>query len=533
MQAENNFFKKREKELVEDAIVLEKAIKSFWEILPIPVCTTSPIFIILETGKSFNALFGYGKDEVIGENLKTIAADKESFQKALREISQKKKISDFEVALQAKDGKKLLVLVSAIAQEDEAGEVASFLFSFVDITLMKKTERELQEKIADSAKQTQELIESKQALLNILEDVEESRVAAEKEKNKTLALITNFSDGVLFFDSKNKLSLANIKVQTFFNVKYNEIIGSSLEELGRFENLKPLIDLIGSGQKTINREELILSSGLVLEITTVSIEFEKQKLGTLLILHDITREKSVERLKTEFVSIAAHQLRTPLSAIKWILRMFLDGDMGEISETQAQFLQKTYDSNERMINLVNDLLNVTRIEEGKFLEKMQQQDIFALLKEAVGPLEEKIKEKGLDFSLALPDKKAPKMDVDKEKVILAVQNLLENAINYTKTGAITLTGEYNAAQKEFLIKVQDTGIGIPKEQHERVFSRFFRSSNALKTETEGTGLGLFIFKNIVEAHGGKVWFESEEGKGTTFYFTLPVNEKLGNGKLGK
>ncbi|MDO8524171.1 MAG: ATP-binding protein [bacterium] len=392
-----------------------------------------------------------------------------------------------------------------------------------DLELTQIKERR-EDEFQELEERTKELEESKQALLNILEDVEESRMLAEEEKNKTLALIANFSDGVLFFDSKNKLSLANIKVQDFFNIKPDEIIGSSLEELNKFESLKTLISLISSGLKILakTREELVLGSSLVLEVSTVSIELEEQKLGTLLILHDITREKSVERLKTEFVAIAAHQLRTPLSAIKWTLRMFLDGDIGDVSETQSEFLQKTYDSNERMINLVNDLLNVTRIEEGKFLQKTQKCNIVDLLKEAAKSIEDIIMKKNLNFNLVLPDKNSPELNMDKEKIILAIQNLLENAVSYTKIGEVILSGAYDIAQKRFLIKVQDSGIGIPKEQHTRVFSRFFRSSNALKTETEGTGLGLFIAKNIIEAHGGKIWFESVEGKGTTFYFTLPA-----------
>lgn len=383
----------------------------------------------------------------------------------------------------------------------------------------EKRENEFQE----LEERTKELEESKQALMNILEDIEEERKRAETERDRTLAIIRNFADGLLMIES-GVITLFNPKAEEFFGISEEEVVNTKLPALSKKHPLfKALFDLVkAKNVRGIFREELVANDNLVLEVSLVCVGQGKSCVAQIVILHDITREKSVERLKTEFVSIAAHQLRTPLSAVKWILRMFLDGDMGEISETQAQFLQKTYDSNERMINLVNDLLNVTRIEEGKFLQKMQRCDIADLLKEAVKPLEDTAKKKNLSFSLVLPDKKAPRLDVDKEKIILAVQNLLENAVNYTKTGGITLAGEYSAAQKEFLIKIQDTGIGIPKEQRARVFSRFFRSSSALKTETEGTGLGLFIAKNIIEAHGGKIWFESEENEGSTFFFTLPI-----------
>lgn len=147
MDIENNLCKRREKELAEDVIVLEKAIKSFWEILPIPVCTTSPIFIILETGKSFDNLFGYKKDELIGETLKKVSFNKEDFEAFLTDLSLKRKVSNIEVALKIKNGDKILAFISAIAQEDDDGEVFSYLFSFVDVTLIKKTERELEEKV--------------------------------------------------------------------------------------------------------------------------------------------------------------------------------------------------------------------------------------------------------------------------------------------------------------------------------------------------------------------------------------------------
>jgi len=159
------------------------------------------------------------------------------------------------------------------------------------------------------------------------------------------------------------------------------------------------------------------------------------------------------------------------------------------------------------------------------LQALQKENLSVLLKEAAEPFQEKIREKGLAFDFVLPSKELPKVDVDKEKIVLAVQNLLENAVNYTKAGKIVLAVQYKPSQKEVQIYVQDSGIGIPEDQKKRVFSRFFRSTSALKTETEGTGLGLFIAKNIVEAHGGRIWFESEEGKGTTFYFALPLLSK--------
>ena len=240
-----------------------------------------------------------------------------------------------------------------------------------------------------------------------------------------------------------------------------------------------------------------------------------------MVLHDISREKMVERMKTEFVSISAHQLRTPLSAIKWTLRMLLDGDLGEINPEQREFIDRTYNSNERMINLINDLLNVTRIEEGRYLHKPIMYDMGEIMEYVIKPYREEAAKRQVIFGLERTKKKLPKVLLDVEKIRLAVENLIDNAVRYTPPGG-KVTVSLNCDKKEIVVSIKDTGVGIPKDQQERVFTKFFRGANVMKMETEGSGLGLFIARNIIESHGGKIWFESEEGKGTTFHFSIPV-----------
>jgi len=233
-------------------------------------------------------------------------------------------------------------------------------------------------------------------------------------------------------------------------------------------------------------------------------------------------------MKTEFVSLAAHQLRTPLSAIKWALRMLLDGDLGKITDEQRDFVEKTYQSNERMIGLINDLLDVTRIEEGRYLYKPTLESIENLIQFVVNAYKEEMERKNLELDFKKPEKKLPRAVVDVEKIRLVVENLLDNAVRYTPPGGrVTISLRYVEKEKEIEFSIKDTGAGIPKDQQARVFTKFFRGVNVMRMETEGSGLGLFIAKNIIEAHGGKIWFESEEGKGTTFYFTLPLKEEFG------
>jgi len=363
---------------------------------------------------------------------------------------------------------------------------------------------------------------SRLALLNILEDAEEARRQAEEERDKTKAIIFNLTDGLLLFNVENKVSLINPQIKKFFNITEKDIIGKSIDQLSSFSDLNFLVELIKE-KKEIFKKEIQLKEDLVLEVTIVQAIKDEQKLGILVVFHDVSREKLIERMKTEFVSLAAHQLRTPLSAIKWTLRMVLDGDVGEITNEQKELLQKTYISNERMISLINDLLNVTRIEEGRYVLKPILINLETVIESMLKSYKEEAKRKNVEVELIKPDISLPAILVDVEKITLAIQNLLDNALHYTPAGGkIIILLNYNNGKIEFAIS--DTGIGIPKDQQERVFTKFFRASNAMKTDTEGSGLGLFIVKNIIEAHGGKVWFESEEGRGSTFYFNLPVNK---------
>ncbi len=389
-------------------------------------------------------------------------------------------------------------------------------------TLAKSLDKEVEKRTRELNLKIEELRKSRTALINILEDVEEARKKAEEERKKTNALIVNFSDGLLFFDQEGKLSLINPQAEKFLKVNSQEVIGQSLFQLKKIPSFQPLIELLGEKIQEIFRKELKMGEDLILEVSAISVISEKEQLGHLIVLHNITREKMVERIKTEFVSLAAHQLRTPLSAIKWTLRMILDGDLGEVSPDQKALLEKSYLANERMINLINDLLNVARIEEGRYLYKPQPEDIGIIFSEVIELHKEKAERKKIEIIFKKPES-LPKVLVDKEKIALAISNLVNNAIEYTLAGG-KVTVEIQKREKELLCLVSDTGIGIPKDQQSRVFTKFFRATNAMRMQTEGTGLGLFITKNIIEAHGGKIWFQSEEGKGTTFYFSLPLIE---------
>jgi len=381
-------------------------------------------------------------------------------------------------------------------------------------------EERVEKRTAEIEKRVKEIEKSRLALMNMLEDFEIARKKAVEEGEKTKAIVTNFIDGLIVLDKKDNFLLINPRAEKFFGIMADQMINKPILKGTEFPPLKPLINLLIKKGEKIYREEISSVEDLILEVTTAPLTIEKEKIGTLVILHDVTREKAIERLKSEFVSIAAHQLRTPLSAIKWSLSFLQEGKTNK--KEKEDLFNKVYVSNERMIKLINALLNVTRIEEGRYLYSLGLEDIEDIVKGVIKPIQDEAGRKNIQFTLSF-SKKIPKIKVDKEKLSLAIQNLAENAVHYTKPGGeVIILVKYHKDREELLFKIKDTGVGIPKKQQKRVFSRFFRGENVMKMETEGSGLGLFITRNIIEAHRGRIWFESKEGKGSSFYFTLPV-----------
>ncbi len=344
-------------------------------------------------------------------------------------------------------------------------------------------------------------------------------------QKEILAIFDNLTDGLMVFNKEGKLLLINSMAQRIFFLKEQDtkkILGSSIEQFSDVPFLNNLFFLLGKEIKECFRRELEIKQELILEITSSSVLKNKEKTGTLVILRDVTREKTVERMKTEFVTISAHQLRTPLSAMQWMLERLLQEKAGKLTEEQKMLLQKAFKDNKKMIALISDLLNLVKIEEGKQDYQLKPARIDEVIESAISAFQEEIKNKNIKFEFQIPAKKLPKVKIDSEQVGFVIQNLLDNAIKYTPAGG-TVRAAIELKDQEIEVSIQDSGMGIPKKQQKDIFKKFFRAGNAVKIDTEGKGTGLFIAKNIIEAHNGKMWFESAEGKGTTFYFTLPLN----------
>lgn len=344
-----------------------------------------------------------------------------------------------------------------------------------------------------------------------------------KEKDKILSIVEHLVDGLLYFDEEQRLVLINPKAEEMLDVKGEHLINKSISEIIKIPAFKPFERFLSKDIASIFKKEVEVDKDLILEVSIIEINGEKEIAGTLMLFHDISRGKRVERLKTEFVSLVAHQLRTPLSSTKWALRMILDGELGEPTKDQKDFLEKTYQSNERMIKLIDELLDITRIEEGRYLHNPIFSDIESIIQFVVNSRKEQSEDKNLKFIFKRSEQALPRVKVDVSKLKLALENLIDNAMNYTlKNGEITIS--LKQVNEEIRCLIKDTGVGIFEEEQPRVFSKFFRGSNVVRLETDGSGLGLFITKNIIEAHGGRIWFESKPGEGSSFYFTLPIEK---------
>ncbi len=238
---------------------------------------------------------------------------------------------------------------------------------------------------------------------------------------------------------------------------------------------------------------------------------------------DLIKEiEEVENVKSEFIAIASHRMRNPISAIKWYAESLLKGDCGALNKAQKNFVNQIYLSNRRLINLLDDLLRVVRVEEGKVKLKKELIDFGQLIKKVLGKLQDEIKRKKIAVQCS---EENFKILVDADKLEQILFNLLDNAVKYNSVGG-KIKIEIKKDKNCLLCAISDTGIGIPKNQFKRIFTKFFRANNVITVHTEGNGLSLYLTKAYIESHGGKIWVESELGKGSTFSFTLPQKTQI-------
>ncbi len=375
-------------------------------------------------------------------------------------------------------------------------------------------------------------------------EVEAKTRELDRAKVHIETVVENLTSGLVEYDSNFTILRINHAAEEMLGVQRGSVVGKQikpedtakieLESLARvsYPGLTPggrKIPKDISGVFNAEVHEITIKHPLERELQVVTAPVVNPATGEMYgfvkVIRDITREKMIAKSKSEFISIAAHQLRTPLSGVKWTMKLIMDGDMGPLNPEQLQYLEHGYETAQKMVVLVNDLLNVARIEDGRFGYEFKVADIMETLSAVINNSKLAAKAKNIEVEFIDNTGGVAPFVFDDGKISLAVQNLLDNAIKYTNPMGkvvfeIEKEGDYLKA------KISDNGVGVPKAQVGRLFSKFFRADNVIQMQTDGSGLGLFIVKNIILRHGGNITMESEEGKGTTIIFIIPLKEEL-------
>jgi PAS domain S-box-containing protein len=356
-----------------------------------------------------------------------------------------------------------------------------------------------------------------------------SQLTAE-ERAKTDAIFTSIGDGAIVTDEFGKITRINPAALKILGFKESEMLGEwfpnvivLIDEDGKTVSLidRPITRAFLTGQTVSERAYYRTRKGhqLPVSVTVSPIIHNDRPIGAIEVFRDITLEYEIDRMKSEFISLASHQLRTPLSAIKTYAHMLIDGYMGDVTAEQRRSLSTIIGASNRMNELISTLLNITRIESGSISVQPKLLNVKKLAEEAVKELEYTAKSRTIDLKLV---ESTGDFTVRTDSLISKeiISNLTSNAIKYTPDGG-TVTLKLSEKASGVVLSVHDTGLGIPKAAQAQIFTKFFRAPNVVKLETSGTGLGLYLVKGLADRLNGKVWFKSEEHKGSTFYLSLP------------
>ncbi len=405
------------------------------------------------------------------------------------------------------------------------GGILASLSLFVlvlSFTTSRRRATELANMMTSSIKEKNEQLEASTALL-------------QHETHKINAIFSSMAESLIAIDDQGRVKLLNQAASVTLGIAEGDAHDKKIEEiLPLFRNKVPITEKESpvyyairekSIARTLLRDDMYTMGRdgntfpIVLSATSLLNKADTGGVSGIIMFRDVTVEKSIDQSKTEFVSLASHQLRTPLTAIGWYTEMLMSNDVGKTTKKQREYLSEISTSTKRMVDLMNALLNVSRIDLGTFAIEPEMVDVTEIAESVIKEQEPTIALKKMKVTHAY-DKGIPKMSMDPRLTRIVFQNLLSNAIKYTpEKGSIHMAVE---KQKDKIrISVSDNGYGIPKSNQVKIFTKLYRADNILIKDTDGTGLGLYIVKEIVEQSGGSISFTSEENKGTTFYVIFP------------
>ncbi|MEK7452920.1 MAG: ATP-binding protein [Patescibacteria group bacterium] len=434
---------------------------------------------------------------------------------------------------------------------DEISHLANIFNTLIEtISIIQEQIQESENKLAEEKKgflhdlnehneQSKFIQQSKQATQNLLEDAWEIKEKLEIEKNRLQTVLSSIGDGLILIDSNYKIILVNPKAIELLAISFIELYE---------KDLRKVIKLIKNkkGELPINEwpiEKMFILKNVVIadledklsmttekQITPIPItlsvaplmEDDKKIKGGVIVIRDVTEDRKLNEAKSEFISIASHQLRTPLTTIRWYSEMLLDDDADILSEQQREFLNEIHNGTKRLYKTIDLLLGISRIEGGKLKEEKKLIDFALFINDLKKELDPQMLEKKLKFLITPPENNSVMIHLNPLLLRQVLLNLISNSIRYTNDNGIIEVRWNNDKEKNVVIcSVKDDGIGIPLLQQKRIFSKFFRAENAISKIPDGSGLGLALVKEIILSWNGNIWFETMENKGTTFFFTIP------------
>jgi PAS domain S-box-containing protein len=482
------------------------------------IIITDPDGIIMYANHATEVLTGFSKGEILGKKPSVWGKQmsKEVYEKLWQTIKVEKIPYAGEFTNLRKNGEKYLASTRITPLLDAHGDVKFFVAVQRDITEERKSQARIVRHAAE--------LESANA-----------RIEAEKERSESiLGFLKSIGEGVFATDLEGKIIFMNEAAELMSGKPFADAEQKLSKDIIRFVEETaaegypvPVVEQVLAKRraKTLSNKMFLLRGEKRIPVSgTCSLirDAADTVIGTITVFQDVTKKHELDQMKDSFLSVAAHQLRTPLGSMRWSMELLLNGDLGDLPPDAKEAVVQLYDNSQRMVMLVNDLLDVSRIDQNKGKEEKKTVDVVSVIRDAVAALSAEAEKRSVKVSLTAPIESVPGIMAPPKRLYEAFENLISNGIKYNrKDGRLDIVVTQDDKGLEVVIK--DTGIGIPKGDQSKIFSKFFRASNAVLKETEGSGLGLSVVKSYLEEADARIFFESVEDVGTTFNIRFPFN----------
>jgi PAS domain S-box-containing protein len=476
------------------------------------IVITDPLGIIRWVNPAFTRLTGYSARAAIGKSTKILKSGTQDplyYQDLWQTITQGK-VWLGQLVNRRKNGTHYMEEMTITPVRDVHGTITHYISIKQDITARKAAEEKLRATAAQLGEQYRE---------------------AEQARSEMRAILDGTSEAMVLISPDDRFLAVNRPFERFFARSAKKVVGLRFADLLShvervFEDPVDFKARLAHSARDSEREftEILIQRWpqrreLQLFSTPVR-KADGEHLGRLYVFHDVTHEREVDRMKSEFVSLVSHELRTPLTSIAGYIDLLVDGDAGPLNEEQAEYIAIAKRNGDRLATLVEDLLDVSRIESGAIKLKLSPLDLRPMIHGIAKSLRLRVEAKEQKLYVRLP-KDLPVVIADADRVTQILTNLMSNAHKYTaKGGRISVTA--HPGNERLRVNVRDTGIGLTREDRKKLFTKFFRAENPTTRDVSGTGLGLWITRSLVEMHNGRVRVSSSPGKGSTFSFTLPI-----------